>query len=241
MKKIFQDKRNLVILLLGVLYLAGIPRGGVRYALWVMGGIAICAAVDFLINKYYLKIKLVPKSAVISGFIVAGILDYRESWIVLIIFSLLAVFSKHIIKYKKKHIYNPANAALFIAALFKYPLTWSIESNIYLIIIFGAFFVYSLKKHFHILGFLTFFMPLFYFFGEVNPVLITSWFFLFVMLIEPKTSGFGVLRGFLFGSAAGIFSFLIFKIFPGRDFFVPSLFIANSLNPVLDWAKKRLS
>ncbi|MBU1112305.1 MAG: hypothetical protein KKH93_00320, partial [Candidatus Omnitrophica bacterium] len=118
------------------------------------------------------------------------------------------------------------------------PLTWHIESNIFLIAVVGVYLAYTLKKIPHILGFLIFFTALFLV-DKVKAFAILSFFFLFVMLIEPKTSGYGLSRGFGFGGLAGIFAFLIFKFFPGRDFFVSALFLANAFNPFLDRIKVR--
>jgi len=73
-----------------------------------------------------------------------------------------------------------------------------------------------------------------FFISGINPLRIISWFFLFIMLIEPKTSGYDRLKGFIFGSIAGIASFLIFRFMPRYDMFVSSLFLANLFNPALE-------
>lgn len=232
MKKFLVDKRNQIILLLSILFLIKVPQESVRFTFWVIGGVLLASSCDVLIKHFFFQKRIIPKSAIISGFITAGILNYHEPWFVLVIFSILAIISKNIIKYRKQHIFNPANFALFGATLFKIPLTWQIESNIYLIIIFGIYIVYSIKKTTHLLGFLLFFSGLLATQG-INPLTLVSWFFVFVMLIEPKTSGFGALRGFIFGSIAGVTSFLIFRFAPGYDFFVVALFVANLFNPVL--------
>jgi len=237
MKRFLMDKRNLIIVLLSILFIIKIPQGGVCFILWVLGGIIIAAASDILITRVLLRQKLIPKSAVISGFIVSGILDYHQPWFILAIFSILAILSKHSIRFKGRHIFNPANFGLFTAALFGIPLTWSIESNIYIIIAVGIYIACSIRKLPHVAGFLIFFTGLFATQGG-NPFLLISWFFIFVMLIEPKTSGFGNLRGFIFGSIAGMASFLIYKFLPQYDFFVGSLFIANMFNPLLEKIKK---
>lgn len=231
-KRFLVDKKNLVILLLCLLFINNIPQGGMRFIFWVLGGVITAVACDLLINRFFLSQRMVPKSAVISGFIVSGIIDYRQPWFILIIFTLLAIISKHIIRFKQKHIFNPANFGLFAASLFGVPLTWSIESNIYIIIPVGIYIAYSIRKLSHIAGFLIFFFIL-CLSQSINPILLISWFFIFIMLIEPKTSGFGNLRGILFGSIAGISSFLIFKLLPQYDFFITGLFIANLCNPVL--------
>ena len=233
MRALLKDKRNVVVILFGLLFLIKIPQEGLRFVLWVLGGVAFSSALDFLINKRPFENTILPKSAVISGFILSGILDYRQPWFILVIFSALAIFSKYIIRFKGRHIFNPANFGLFAAAVLKMPLTWNIESQIPLIIISGIYLAYSLKKIFHVAGFLTFFIALFSI-GGINPFGMVSWFFIFIMLIEPKTSGYGAGRGFVFGTIAAISSFLAYKFLPSVDYFVTGLFIANLSNPILD-------
>lgn len=227
-----KDKKTIVIALLAILCLIKIPQAEDRFVFWVLSGILFCAGIDFFINKMYWKKRIIPKSAVITGFIVSGILDYHQPFYVLAVIAVLAILSKHIIRYKEKHIFNPANFALFAASLFKLPLTWSIESNIYVIILVGLYLAYSIKKIPHIIGFLVFFTA-FSLIDKINPFIFISWFFLFVMLIEPRTSGFGVKRGFVFGSISGITAFLIYRFIPVIDIFIGSLFVANLTNPVL--------
>jgi Na+-transporting NADH:ubiquinone oxidoreductase subunit NqrB len=236
MSGFFKDKKNIVILLLCVLFVIKIPKEGDRFALWIMAGVFLCASLDYIINRTFFKRKIFPNSAIISGFILSGILDYQQPWFILVIFSVLPIISKHLIKFNEKHIFNPANFALFFATIFKLPLTWNIESNIFLIIIFGIYLAYSYKKISHILGFLLFFTGLFTI-SKINPLTLISWFFVFIMLPEPKTSGFGALRGFIFGSIAGIACFSCFKFMPRMDPFVWSLFIANLARFVLEKIK----
>jgi len=235
-KKILQDKRNIVIFLLLLLTLIKVSQEGVRFSIWILTGLSFCVFFDLLINVFFLKRKIVPKSAFITGFIVAGILDYREQFLALLILALVAIVSKYILKFKHGHIFNPANFALFVAVFFKYPLTWHIESNTYLIVIIGLYLAYALGKIPHIIGFLVPFSLLFFLEG-INPFSLISWFFLFIMLIEPKTSGFGMRRGYIFGAIAGVSSYLFFKFIPRIDIFVGSLFIANLFNPLLEWKK----
>ncbi len=237
MKRFIKDKKNIVILLLGALSLIMVPQEGLRFFLWVLTGVVLCGLLDYFFNRLFLKKTLIPKSAVITGFIVSGILDYHQSWFILVIFSCLAIFSKHVLRFKKRHIFNPANFALFFATLFRIPLTWHIESNIFIIVGAGTYFAYTFKKLPQVLGFLIFFLSLFSLTG-VNPFLMISFFFLFVMLIEPKTSGYGVRRGFIFGSIAGMASYLVFR-FSTIDFFVSALFIANACKPLLEKIKEK--
>ncbi len=229
MIKYFKDIKNIVILTLVVLFAIKIPQENLRFDLWILTGVFCAALFDLLIHR---KI-FFPKSAIISGFIIAGIINFQEPFWLIIVFSAIAIASKHLIKINKKHFLNPANTALLVATVFNIPLIWSIESNIYIVIIAGIYFVYRLKKWGHVLGFLIPF-SLLMLFRDTNPLLMISWFFLFIMLIEPKTSGAGFLRGLIFGAIAGVASFLVFTFSPQYDFFVVGLFVANLCNPVLD-------
>lgn len=233
MERWFRDKRNIVILFLFVLFCIKLPQEEMRFILWVLGGIFLCSIFDFFINILLLKKIIFPKSAIITGFIVSGILDYNQSLAFLIIFSLTAILSKHILRFNKKHMFNPANFSLFLATILGLPLTWNIESNIYLIIGMGIYLVYRLKKISHAVGFLISFIIIFTI-VHINPLSIISWFFILIMLIEPKTSGYGIIRGFVFGSISGVTSYLIFRFLPKVDFLVVSLFCANLCNPLLD-------
>ncbi len=238
MKNPLIDKRNQLILFLGILLAVKMPQAGARFALWVLTGIIVAALSDILIRRIFYKQKITPNSAIITGFITAGIIDYNQPFFILSVFVLLAIISKHIIRYKSRHVFNPANFALFAAAFFRVPLTWAIESNIYFIIAFGLYMAYSIRKLPHVSGFLILFSALFMMQG-INPFMLISWFFVFVMLIEPKTSGFGRLNGFIFGSIAGIAAFLVFRFVPRYDLFVLSLFAANAFIPLLEMLNKK--
>ena len=194
----------------------------------------LCSGFDILINKLFLKRTIFPKSAIITGFILSGILDRGQPLVILAALCLVAVGSKYVLRVKGKHIFNPANIGLFVAVALQLPLVWTIESNIYLIMIVGLYLAYSYKKIPHIVGFLVVFIVFFGLLERSNPLQVLSWFFLFVMLIEPKTSGYGLWRGSAFGGIAGFVSVLAFHFLPNMDPFVSSLFVANLCNPVLD-------
>lgn len=229
----FKDKRNVLILLLMGLVCLALPIQGWEFLGWVLGGVFVSALCEFLIYRFFYKRTIFPKSAIISGFIVSGIINHYAGWPTLLFFCFLAILSKHVIKIGKRHIFNPANFGLFFASLFRVPFTWGIESNILLIIIAGIYLAYSFRKLLHVASFLIFFIALFLF-KTANPLMVVSWFFVFVMLIEPKTSGYGNARGFAFGALTAIFSFIVFNLFPRYDFFVSGLFFTNLCMPLFE-------
>lgn len=60
------------------------------------------------------------------------------------------------------------------------------------------------------------------------------------MLIEPKTSGYGVFNGLIVGSIAGIVSFLVFNLFPQYDVVVSSLIPANLANALCFSGRRKI-
>lgn len=231
-KRFISNKKNIVIVVLGVLCVLNIPESGARFLFWVAGGILTCCALGVSLNRIFRKGKVSLQSAVISGFIVSGILDYRLDWHVLVFFAAVAIVSKFVIRIHNRHVFNPANFGLFIASFFKQPLTWNIESNTYVIIAAGIYLALSLHKWPHVLGFVLVFFSAFSLSG-FSPFDMISWFFLFIMLIEPKTSGFGIREGLVFGGISGLASFIMFRFIPRIDIFVASLIAANIFSAVI--------
>ncbi|MDD5595318.1 MAG: hypothetical protein PHY94_03625, partial [Candidatus Omnitrophica bacterium] len=175
MIKLLKDKKNIVIILFTLLFLMRIPQESPRFIFWILGGVALAYSIDSITGNLFLKKKGFANSAIISGTIVSGILDYHQPWYILLIFVIAAIISKYLVRSRGKHIFNPANFALFLATIFKIPLTWNIESNIPLIIIFGIYLSFTYRKLFHILGFLLVFsIPLI--FLKTNPFQLVSWF-----------------------------------------------------------------
>jgi len=74
----------------------------------------------------------------------------------------------------------------------------------------------------------------------VNPFNLISWFFVFVMLIEPKTSAVVELRGAIFSATAALGSFLIYTFWPGYDLFVVGLAAANLTRPFFTRKKSQI-
>lgn len=232
MRKFFLNQWNIVLTLLFVLFLIAIPGENFRFVLWVVVGV-ISAALCELALGFFIRHKLTfPRSAIISGFIVSGIISYYEPLYYVAIFAAIAIVSKYLITYRHRHIFNPANFSLCVATLFSLPLTWTIESNVYLVIIVGLYLVYTLRKLHHVIGFVISFSALIAF-TKINPAMMLGWFFILIMVIEPKTSGGGRLRGLVFGVIVGVSAFLFYQFLPKYDFLVLALFIGNLFNPLL--------
>jgi len=236
LKRFVENRKNSLILLLTILLAIKVPAGGEQFLLWIGAGVVTAAVIGFLLNKIFRKKRVSLQKALITGFIVSGVLDYTLDWPILVIFTAAAVLSKFIIRVNNKHVFNPAGFGLFAAALFSQPLTWDIESNVYLIIAAGVYLAVSSRRWPLVLGFLLAFSGAFYFSGE-NPLELVNWFF-FIMLIDPKTSAFGIGKGLVSGGMAGVAGFLTFKFLPRLDMFVAALIAANVFNAAFSLIKR---
>ncbi len=233
-----KNKNTTLIVFIGILTVIAASREHIRFAGWMVAGAALAFIAEYVVTKLISKKGVFSTSALVTGLIVAGIIEYHQPFFVLAIFSCLAIISKYTIRFNNKHIFNPANFALFIATLSGVALTWGIESNKFLVIIAGLYIVFVYRRGAIVLSFLGVFLLLFGFY-KINTVGVLSWFFVFVMLIEPKTSPEGTRRGMAFGAVAAVVSFVMFKYIPRCDPYVTALFVAGLLKPFIERTVKK--
>ncbi len=185
---------------------------------------------DLIINYKIEKTFVLPDSATISALFIAAALSVNQIWYIPIIAGAVAIISKHVIKIKGRHIFNPAVFGLFsVILLFNTQIEWWASQITWLVIILGLFISYKVKR-FHIT------IP--YFLASVIISLIynsitkhqlslgillfsANLFFMFFMLVEPMTAPSNIKGGIIYGIIAAIVSF-IFVIFIPR--FEPSIF-----------------
>lgn len=155
---------------------------------------------DFAINYFKYKTIEFPQSALISGLFIGGLLTQGLQWYVYAIAGTIAIASKHLIKINQKHIFNPANLGILLASIiFGAAHTWWISSPLILVLIFGIFIIWRLRRFDLALSFL-----ISYYlinsaielvkgssFNDVYSTIINGgviYFFSMFMLIEPKTN-----------------------------------------------------
>ncbi|MEK6946359.1 MAG: RnfABCDGE type electron transport complex subunit D [Nanoarchaeota archaeon] len=165
----------------------------------VLIAVLTATILDLLINYFRFKMVKFPYSAFISGLFIGGLLTQNLSWYTYAIAGIITIASKHLLAVNHRHIFNPANfGVLLVFLIFKAPNTWWISSPFYLIILFGLFILWRLKRFDLGLSFLlTYYLIHFYFLlKDVSPLQHfsnmvaqggTIFFFTMFMLLEPKT------------------------------------------------------
>src|SRR3989338_3006808 len=178
------------------------------------------------------------KSALITGLILGMIVE--GSLLFLVMAAAIAILSKHIIRIKGRHVFNPANFALFVALFLPVSQSWWGTGNLVLVGLLGLVVVFKLKRFHLAVPFLVVHaaIMLVIFSFDTNQLLshIASGafvFFAFYMLVEPVTSPVSTKGRLVFGVLAGIFAALFYVVWlPAM--LVGSLFFADLLVPFIN-------
>ncbi|MBI2148126.1 RnfABCDGE type electron transport complex subunit D [Candidatus Woesearchaeota archaeon] len=218
-------------IILFILTIIGIIKNGVLQTIpQLIITIATTIILDVSINYIKEKEFILPDSATISALFIATALSINQVWYIPITAGAIGILSKHIIKIKEKHIFNPAVFGLFVVILlFDVKIEWWASQITWLVIILGLFISYKVKRfHITIPYFLTsIIISLIYNLIAKNPITIgnllfsTNLFFMFFILVEPMTAPTNNKGKIIYGILAAIFSFLILIFIPR---FEPSIF-----------------
>lgn len=173
----------------------------------------------FIIFK---KIKVFfPYSAIVTGLILILTINPATPWYGILIISALAMASKNFIRFKNKHIFNPAAFGLVVGSvLFKNNVSWwgvSVPSLLFFVLMFFAFLISGLRMRrlWSILSFLLTYAVVYSFvnlrvlniFTAIfDPTVI---FFAVVMLPEPMTTPALLKKQILFGVSMACFILLL--------------------------------
>jgi Na+-translocating ferredoxin:NAD+ oxidoreductase RnfD subunit len=204
---------------------------------------AVIAAIIAESAILYLKEKkfIVTDSSVISGLIVGYVLYSSQPLWVLALASVFAIGSKYLIRFHKKHIFNPAAFGIFLTTIVLGASTqWKGTYVWYIIVPFGPYFINKIKKMELLLGYLvtTFLLfgiqalkqkvPLINIFGYL------SYFYIFIMAIEPKTTPVFRFAKFIFGIGLAVIIFILSNIGARFDVELFSLLVLNIFVPLLN-------
>jgi len=172
---------------------------GIKALLPVVIAVATTTILDSAISYFKSKTLEFPKSALISGLFIGGLLTQDLQWYVYVLAGAIAILSKHLIKIQQKHLFNPANfGVLLVSVIFGAAHTWWISSPLVLVLIFGIFIIWRLRRIELAIGFLAGYYLINSAiellqgaqFPEIYSTIINGgvvYFFSMFMLIEPKT------------------------------------------------------
>lgn len=144
---------------------------GAKALLPILIAAITAALLDLAINYFKFKTLEFPQSTLISGLFIGGLLTQNLQWYIYAIAGIVAVLSKHLIKYQQRHIFNPANLGiLLVSMIFGASHTWWISSPLILVLIFGIFILWRLRRFDLGLSFAAAYFTLVFLINISNPV-----------------------------------------------------------------------
>lgn len=163
------------------------------------------------------KVRL-PDSAIITGLLTGFVLSADGPWWSTPAAAAVAVLSKHVLRVKGRHIFNPAAFGAFAALFFFGGATqWYGAYDWYLVIPFGLYFASSINRLPVVAAYYLTAAALYA--GQsilqgglqmgpfVDAIHYLNHFFVFIMLIEPKTSPYARIEMISFGALASALCF----------------------------------
>lgn len=218
-----------------------------------------CLAFDLLISYVRIRKLFIPHAAMVTGMILALIVDPNLTWYKIAAIALIAITIKNFIRINNKHIFNPAASGLFIGGLifgsyvswwgssFQYSNTFNIQTLILYIVLLSPLYVsvYRMRRHVSIISFMITYLvltlatvgrsPSILLVTLLNPTLI---FFSIVMLPEPMTSPSERNRQITYGILTAVLNFIIASNIVSGKIFIPDTLIASLLISNLALFKK---
>jgi len=141
-------KGQLIIYLTGFAIFLAIQNKGVVFLLTLALAVVLAAGVESAILYFRTKaFKLTPSSA-ITGLIIGYVLSSDQEWWKFLVACALAILSKYLILFKKKHIFNPAAFGILLTlALFGAQSQWAGTYLWYILLPAGIYFAKKILKN----------------------------------------------------------------------------------------------
>lgn len=231
-----------MIFILIILASFGIFKYGFQNTLpQLLSAVSVAAVSDFVIKKFIFKIKIFPKSAIISGLFIGILLNVGIVWYAPAIASMLAMLVKNFIRFDKKNIFNPAAiGVLLILFLFPNSSAWWGGEQLIPILILGIWMLYRIKRIQMVAIFLASYALIFSVYYSsifnissiqnifLNPTLL---FFSFFMLTEHKTNPLTSKGRMIYAPISAALSFASLIFLPQYNFILG--LVASNLVSVL--------
>jgi len=203
--------------------------------------VIISAAFETIILYFKTKIFRITESSVITGLIVGFVLSSDNALWKFAAASALAIISKSLVRFKKRHIFNPAGFGIFLTLiLFGASAQWRGTYIWYIVVPFGLYFVSKIRKIEIIIGYAIASFVLFGIQAISDKVAFWnifgyfSYFYIFVMVIEPLTTPVRPIGKFLFGALTASLIFILTEAGVKFDAELFSLLVLNMAVPMLN-------
>jgi len=208
----------------------------------VISAIGVKSAILFFRNK---KLSITD-SSIISGLIIGYVLSRDNPWWIFILASFLAICSKHLIQIGKKHLFNPAALGIFLTILlFGASTQWKGAYMWHILLPFGIYFISKIRKLEVLIGYGLTALGLFGIQAVLQKISLLnifgylSYFYIFIMMIEPKTTPIKPRGKLIFGIGVAVLIFILVEFGVRFDAELCGLLILNLFVPLLNKIPER--
>lgn len=188
--------------------------------------------------------RIFPDGALITGLIIGLILGTTTPWTVVGATAAIAVLSKHILRYKKQPIFNPAAFGLLLSILlFQTEQSWwgsfgDLPAWTIAFLLIGGYIVASRVNKFpQVFMFLGITFALFFVMGQLHvgdaqdalrpPFVNATLFFAFFMLTDPPTTPAKAKDQVAFSVIVAVVGTVVYALFGGLTYLFIGLLIGN--------------
>lgn len=239
--KLSSIKTQVIIFLACLAVFLSVKDKDTTFLLTTFFAVISCAFIESLLLYLRDKKFTVTDSSIISGLIIGYVLSSDQSLWVFLSASFLAIGSKNLIRFNKKHLFNPAAFGIFLTVILLGAETqWKGTYLWYVLVPAGAYFNLKVRKLEIIIGY---FLAALLLFGtqafiQKTPLLTVfgylSYFYIFIMVVEPKTTPIKPLGKYLFGIGVAILIFILTEAGARFDVELASLLSLNIFVPLLN-------
>ena len=202
----------------------------------VMSAVLVDSVASYLRKKEF----VLTESSIITGLIIGYVLSNSQAWWITALASVVAISSKHLIRFKSRHVFNPAGFGVLMAVFLLGASTeWKGAYLCYIIIPFGIYFSFKIRKLELVAGYFTASLILFGSQALIQRVNILdvfgylNYFFIFIMLIEPMTTPVYRAGKIMFGLGLGALVFILY-LFGIKEAELLALLFFNLSTPLLN-------
>ncbi len=234
MKNISVKYQLIIFLTAFALFLSVLDRD-VLFLIATAVSVVVALATEAVI-AYIKKRKLFfSDSAVITGLIIGFVLYDRNAWWLFCAAASMAIVFKHLVRVNGKHIFNPAAfGVLSVILLFGADTQWKGTYYWQILIPVGIYFAYKVRKldliiSYALVSFLLFGAQALIYQRPITEVAgYFSFFYIFIMMIEPKTTPIKKKAKIIFGVLVAVLIFSLTNLGARFDVELASLLTANA-------------
>ena len=202
-----------------------IPFDGTAILLEGILFLSIARVTNFVLSRL-LSVNANFESSSITALIltlIVGPVQVSSNLIPLSVVAIIAMASKYLLVYKKKHIFNPAAFAALVGGLtISIGPTWwvGLTPMLPFILIGGLLVLIKIQRERMVLAYALTVLLSSIFNGSLSPTVLSPaiWFFALVMLVEPLTSPHSIKGRIIFAALVGLVQILLYNIAPGFPF-----------------------